>query len=96
MLCGQLLYQEYINENPNVVCGKDKISNGRKTISKERFIGLANTIGKDINSSTYKDKDQARKELKKKARKSTGIIEYFLLRAIIGWIIEKILSHYFL
>lgn len=96
MLCGQLLYQEYINENPNVVCGKDKISTSGKTISKDKFIGIANTIGKDVNVSTYKDKNQARKELKKKARKSMGLIEYFLLRAVIGWIIEKLLSHYFL
>lgn len=95
MLCGQLLYQEYINENPNVVCGKDTVSTLGQKVSKEKFISLANTIGKNVTGSSFKDKKEARKELKRKARKSMGLIEYFLLRAIIGWIIEKILAHYF-
>ena len=92
MLCGQLLYEQYLLDNPIVTQGKNK----SKSIDREKFIATANIIGKDEDFSKYKSKDIARKELKRKARKSMGLIEYFLLRAIISWIIEKILSYYFL
>jgi hypothetical protein len=91
MLCGQLLYKEYLTEFPTVSQGKG----GNRQIEKDKFVLLANDIGSDTDLSKFKDRDDARKALKKKARKSTGLIQYFILRAIIGWIIEKILSYYF-
>ena len=92
MCVGDLLYEEYLKEFPPVSQGKRK----NNQISKERFKLIADNTGKDFVASNYKNKEEARKALRKNARKSMGVIEFFLLKVIVSWIIEKILSYYFL
>lgn len=92
MSVGDLLYEEYVKEFPPVSQGKRK----NNQISKEKFKSIVENTGKDFIASNYKNKEEARKALRRNARKSMGVIEFFLLKVIITWIIEKILSYYFL
>ena len=84
---GEELLSKYIKENGGC--------QGHQSVEQaEMFVFLANDLNVYHKDETYKDKKIARKKLKRRAVQSIGLIQYFILRAIIGWIIDQILSHY--
>jgi F0F1-type ATP synthase assembly protein I len=85
---GTSLYADYVKE----VGG---FSGPTASSDEDQFIMIANDLHEFHSNATYKDKKDARKKLRKQAVASAGgIIAFFILRALIGWIIDKLLDNY--
>lgn len=95
MISANELYSQYIFENPNVVNSTGDLKFKFNSCKKNKFLELANEAG-SVVLPIKEGKKECRKVLVKQLRSKMGFIEYFLLKAIIGWIIDKILSYYFL
>ncbi len=95
MISANELYDQYINENPNVVSSNGDLKFSFASCKKDKFLKLAN----DASSVVLPIKDgkkECRKVLVRQLRSGMGVIEFFLLKAIISWIVNRILSYYFL
>lgn len=90
MIDADQLYSEYVKSNPNVVG-----ATGGGTCPQDKFVKIASVAAENPPVVAYGRK-RAEKEMRVKIRKSMGLIEYFILRAIIGWIVTRILNYYFL
>lgn len=91
-MMGELLYSEYTQENPTIVGLNGGIKRRlRSDIRREKFISISNTAyGEGLPIS--KGRDACEREMLNRVSGSLGFIEYFLLKAIIMWIIRKILD----
>lgn len=94
---GDALYSIYALENPSVVGADGRIRHRKlaKSISRERFISIASHTKSDKVLTSDITREEAKTQMINNVWGSVGFIEYFVLRAIIIWIIEKILDYYF-
>jgi hypothetical protein len=95
MISANELYAQYIIENPNITNSTGDLKLKFRSCKKDRFLEIAKEAG-SVVLPIKEGKKECRKVLVRQLRSKMGVIEYFLLKAIIGWIIDKILSYYFL
>lgn len=92
MISGQKLFEDYCSEkNLNISGSSIRYSKFKPPVSKTRFISLGNRLQKDINPTDYKSKHEAKKAMVSKI----GFIEFLIFKALIYWIVDRILSYYF-
>jgi len=92
-ISGEALYSIYVLED-SVVSGRER-KKKNKRIPKEKFVTIAKKTKSDNVLGTGVSREDARKTMINNVYGSTGFIEYFIFRAIIMWIIDKILDYYF-
>lgn len=63
-------------------------------LSEKEFNRLQSKLTSDTNLEECTSREDAREKLEEKAS-NMGIIEYFVLRALIAWLIESILDSLF-
>jgi hypothetical protein len=88
MISGDSLYMLYTTEFPQVVAGKSVRS--RKS-HKDRFIKFANKAQDGYSFLEYPTRELAKSYMVSRM----GFLEMFFFRALISWIIDKILNYYF-
>lgn len=92
MISGQILFDDYCNEH-NVPKGSSSVrySKLKPSISQKRFVSLSNKLQSNINPTDYPTRCVARHAMVSKI----GFIEFLIFRAIIYWIVDRILNYYF-
>lgn len=90
MICGQSLFSLYCTDHPQLVGSDGKIKGFRK-ISKSKFIHFSDKAQSSINLLNYSTREDAKQAM----ISNMGFFEFLFFKAIIMWIIEKILDHYF-
>lgn len=65
-----------------------------KPVSENKFNALKCAVKDQLNKRTYDTREEAQEDLEIKIQQM-GPITFFLLRALIGWIIGKLLDAYF-
>lgn len=63
-------------------------------ISEDRFNSLQHYLSRDFSRQSYKTRAEADAHFRERASKM-GIVEYLVLRAIIAWLIDCLLDHFF-
>ena len=88
MVSGDSLYMLYTTEFPQVVTGKS----GRSRKShKDRFMKFAHKAQEGYSFLEYPTREAARSYMVSRM----GFFEMIFFRALISWIIDKILNYYF-
>lgn len=91
-----ITYEQYLAE-----CNADdtllftgKRNKKNKPIKERRFNQTRDFIGKEIADGNYSSRAEAEADLELKVQKMDPIT-FFLFRALIGWLIGKLLDGYF-
>lgn len=95
MISANELYSQYIFENPNIVNATGDLKFKLGSCKKDKFLQLA-TSANTVILPIKDGKKECRRVLVRQMKSNMGFIEYFFLKAIIFWIVDKILSYYFL
>lgn len=91
MIDGDDLFNLYCTEYPQLVGSKKSIRGRFRNVPKEKFIYFSKKAQLNIELSNYKTRDDAKQVMVARM----GFFEFLFFKAIIMWIIEKILDHYF-
>lgn len=67
----------------------------KKSVKKERFLKIASELNDPEFIRRFSSREEARVALRQKASGSLGILGFFILKAVVHWIIDKILDYYF-
>lgn len=85
------LFNLYCTDHPKLVGSNKSIKSGWRTISKPKFLHFAKRAQSNIKLSDYRSREEAKEVM----ISNMGFFEFLFFKAIIMWIIEKILDHYF-
>lgn len=90
-------YSDYLEAfRPETAFGArhDRKNKKPKPMNEKRFNRLRNSVDETIKLNNYSSKDEAQEDLEIKIQKMDPV-SFFLFRAVITWIITKLLDAYF-
>lgn len=91
-----ITYNQYLAEcnTDDTLLFTGKKNKKNKPIKEKRFNQTRDFISKEITSGNYSSRVEAEADLELKVQKMDPIT-FFLFRALIGWLIGKLLDNYF-
>lgn len=91
-----ITYEQYLAEcnSDDTLLFTGKRNKKNKPIKERRFNQTRDFIGKEIVDNNYSSREEAEVDLELKVQKMDPIT-FFLFRALIGWLIGKLLDGYF-
>jgi len=91
MIDGQSLFSLYCTDHPQLVGSNKSVRSGWRNVSQSKFLYFANKAQSKVELSSFRSRDEAKEAMVS----NMGFFEFLFFKAIIMWIIEKILDHYF-
>lgn len=87
-------YLEVFQEETSFGAKRGRKNKKPKPMNEKRFNRLRDSVDETIKLSNYKSKNEAQEDLEIKIQKMDPV-SFFLFRAVITWIITKLLDAYF-
>lgn len=94
-----LTYSQYLEECSNSTSytswgGHRHRNKDSRPLKEKRFNRVRDKIQNEIELGKYQTREEAESALENKVQQM-GLVEYIIFRAVIGWIIDKLLDMWF-